>query len=60
VDPVRPLQRYSWWEAAGRLLLRQLRGGAFEPEGFLGCVPLSPPHSFVLATCQCGPWRSLG
>ena len=55
---MRPLRRYSWSEAAGRLLLRQLEGGAYQAEGFVGCVRLAPPHSFIVATCRCGA-RSL-
>lgn len=55
VDPVRALQAYSWRQAAGRLLLRRLRGGAHQHEGFAGCVPLAPPHTFIVATCEWGP-----
>ena len=54
---MRALQAYSWRQAAGRLLLRRLRGGTYESEGFLGCVPLAPPNSFIVATCQ---WALLG
>ena len=53
---MRALEAYSWRQAAGRLLLRRLRGGTYQPEGFAGCVPLAPPHTFIVATCE---WVSL-
>jgi len=52
VDPVRALQPYRWSEAAGRALLAQLHDGAYLPHGFLGCVPLAPRLSFIVATCR--------
>ena len=52
VDPVRALQPYSWSEAAGRVLLEQLHGGAFLPDGFIGCVRLAPRNAFIVATCR--------
>ncbi len=50
VPPAGPLAPYSFSEAAGRLLLRELEHGRFQGDGFIGCTPLVAAGSFAVVT----------
>jgi len=52
VPPAGPLAPYSFSEAAGRLLLRELEHGRFQGDGFVGCTPLVAAGSFAVVTCR--------
>ncbi|GIL97100.1 hypothetical protein Vretimale_2847, partial [Volvox reticuliferus] len=48
VDPAAPLQRYCWLEAMCRLLQREVRGGAFAEEVYMGGVQISDSNFAVV------------
>ncbi|GIL46445.1 hypothetical protein Vafri_3439, partial [Volvox africanus] len=48
VDPAAPLQRYCWLEAMCRLLHREVRGGAFAEEVYVGGVQISDSNFAVV------------